>query len=72
MYIACILGWRGGGGVPLQQTLQVCKFFIQLLGVVLKTLIKCQADRSLLRRRSFGSSRTEECVTSQKNVCVGG
>ena len=48
MYIACILGWRGGGGgFPLQQTLQVCKFFIQLLGVVLKTLIKCQADRGL-------------------------
>ena len=37
----------GGGGVPLQQTLQVCKFIIQLLGVVLRTLIKCQADRGL-------------------------
>ena len=36
-----------GGGVPFQQTLQVCKFFIQLLGVALKTLIKCQADRGL-------------------------
>ena len=42
------IGLKGrGGGSPLQQTLQVCKFFIQLLGVVLKTLIKCQADRGL-------------------------
>ena len=45
MYIG--LEGGGGGGVPLQQTLQVCKFFIQLLGVVLKTLTKCQADRCL-------------------------
>ena len=27
---------------------------------------------SLLRRHSFGSSRKKDCVTSQKNVCVGG
>ena len=40
-------GGGGGEGVPSPQTLQVCKFFIQLLGVVLKTLIKCQADHGL-------------------------
>ena len=42
-------------------------------------MIICK-ESSLLRRHSFGSSRTppqrtfagEECVTSQKNVCVGG
>ena len=46
MYIG-LKGGGGGGGPSPADTLQVCKFFIQLLGVVLKTLIKWQADRGL-------------------------